>query len=314
MQQLANMVLTTTFLAAMLRLATPLIFGTLGEIIGERAGVMNLGIEGIMTVGAMVGWYAAYCGWNLWFAVAAAALVSAAFGYIHAFFSVRLGASQQVSGIAITLLATSLSYFFVSMVLPLGVSPPSITPFHPVPIPGLSSIPVIGQTIFDQAPLTYVAILLVPVVGYLFYKTPLGLILRMVGENPQVVEGEGYNVYRLRTGAVTAGAALMGIGGAFLSISAFNTFVFGMVSGRGWVCIALVYFSSWRPGRALLGTLMFAAFDALQLRLQQEANQVIPYQFFLVLPYLLSILAMALTARGLAYPHALLAPYRREQR
>ncbi|HEY9238618.1 MAG TPA: ABC transporter permease, partial [Burkholderiaceae bacterium] len=142
--------------------------------------------------------------------------------------------------------------------------------------------------------------------------------LRTVGENPAAAEGQGLNVAALRIGAVAAGSALMGIAGAFLTLAAFNAFYFNMVNGRGWVCVALVVFASWRPGKALLGALLFAMFDALQLRLQQSATSLfgvaVPYQVYLMLPYLLSIAALVLVARRAAYPQALMKPYRKGER
>jgi len=165
-----------------------------------------------------------------------------------------------------------------------------------------------------QTPLTLLALLLVPVIGWLLYRTPLGLALRMVGENPQAAEGQGIPVASIRTGAIVAGSALMGVAGAFLTLSAFNAFFFNMVNGRGWICVALVVFASWRPGKALLGALLFAFFDALQLRLQQAGSGLVPYQVYLMLPYLLSILALVLVARRAAYPQALMKPYRKGER
>jgi general nucleoside transport system permease protein len=309
-----KIVLTTGFLAATVRMATPLIFGTIGELIGELSGVMNLGIEGIMTMGAMVGWFVAYNGYDLWTAVLCAAVVGSLIGLLHAVFAVHLGVSQQVSGIAITLLATSLSYFLTMMALPKGMMPPKIMPFEPILIPVLSSIPVLGPALFSQTALGYIAITIVPVVIYILFRTPLGLALRMAGQSPLALEGQGISVYWVRTGAVMFGSALMGVAGAFFALAAFDSFVFGMIGGRGWVCIALVFFASWKPGRALFGALMFAAFDALQLRIQQEASPVIPYQLFLALPYILSIIAMVVIARGLRYPKALFLPFRRGER
>jgi general nucleoside transport system permease protein len=152
-------------------------------------------------------------------------------------------------------------------------------------------------------------LLLVPLLAYLLYRTPAGLALRMVGENPQAAESQGVNVARTRTAAIVAGSALMGMAGSFLTLSAFNAFFFNMINGRGWICVALVVFASWRPGKALLGALLFAFFDALQLRLQQSGEAALPYQFYLMLPYLLSILALVLVARRAAYPQALMKPY-----
>jgi simple sugar transport system permease protein len=168
--------------------------------------------------------------------------------------------------------------------------------------------------LFTQSPLTYLAFALVPVVGYALYRTPLGLAVRMVGENPLAVEAQGIDVHRLRTGAVMLGSAFMAVGGAFLTISVFDAFYIGMINGRGWICIALVIFASWRPGKALAGALLFAAFEALQIRVQQASSAVIPYQFFLMMPYVLSILAMIVMSRRAAYPRALLVPFRKGER
>ena len=302
------------FWAALVRMATPLIFGTLGELICERAGVLNLGIEGIMTLGAMVAWMWVYQGGDLWTAVLVAAAFGALFGLLHAGFSVYLGLSQHVTGIGVTLLASALSYFAFRMLLPDVTTPPKIDPFKPFPIPGLSELPFLGEVFFTQSPLTYLAFLLVPVVGYGLYRTPLGLAVRMVGENPMAVEAQGIDVHRLRTLAVMLGSALMAIGGAFLTISVFDAFYIGMINGRGWICVALVIFASWRPGKALLGALLFAAFEALQIRVQQSASAIIPYQFFLMMPYVLSILAMIVMSRRAAYPKALLVPFRKGER
>ena len=299
--------------SSVLRIATPLIFGTLGALICERAGVLNLGIEGIMTFGAMIGWLTVYNGGDLWLGIAAAAACGALFGFLHSGLTVTLGLSQHVTGLGITLFASSLSYYIFRLAVPLASSPPTIVPFQPMRIPGLSDLPFLGPALFTQTAPTYLAILVALIVAYVIFRTPLGLAVRMTGENPHAVEAQGLNPVRLRIGAVVAGSALMGIGGAFLTTAAFNSFFPTMVQGRGWICIALVVFSSWRPGKALLGALLFALFDAYQLRLQ-NAVEGVPYQLFLMAPYLLSILALVLVARRARVPEALMAPYRRGER
>ena len=294
------------FWSAVLRIASPLILGTLGALLCERAGVLNLGIEGIMVAGAFAGWLAVYMGANLWVGVAAAATAGAAFGLLHALLTVSLALSQHVSGLGITLFATSATYYAYRVTFPNVSTPPTITPFaemSTLPIPVLSS----------QTALTALALAIVPAIAWTLYRTPLGLALRMVGESPAAVEGQGIDVVRLRTGAVVAGSALMGVAGAFLTLSAFNAFYFNMVNGRGWICIALVVFSGWRPGKALAGALLFAFFDALQLRLQQQAGGI-PYQLYLMAPYLLSIVALVIVARRATYPQALMRPWRKGER
>jgi simple sugar transport system permease protein len=301
--------LSVSFWVATVRIGTPLIFGTLGELICERAGVINLGIEGIMTAGALVGWLAVYQGADLWTGVALAMAVGMMFGLVHGILTCPLALSQHVTGLGITLLASSLSYFSYRVLLPDVSTPPTIVPFSPLPIPYLSDLPYIGPALFSQTPLTYLAFAAVAVVAYVLYATPIGLAVRMVGENPKAAESKGIDVNLVRIGAVVCGSGLMAVGGAFLTLSAFNAFYVNMIQGRGWICVALVVFASWRPGKALLGALLFAGLDAFQLRLQQQAGSYLPYQFFLMLPYALSILALMLVARRAAYPKALMIPY-----
>ena len=314
MLELLELILTTSLWAAVVRIATPLIFATLGELICERAGVLNLGIEGIMTIGAMAGWLWVYQGGDLWGGVVFAAIVGMLFGFLHSILVVYLGLSQHVSGIGITMLASSISYYAYTMIIPFSTTPPKIVAFSAFEVPLLSSIPIIGSAFFNQTALTYLAYILVVVTFYVLYKMPLGLTIRMAGENPVANEAQGINVLLIRTGAVMVGSALMAIGGAFLTMSAFDAFYFGMINGRGWICVALVIFASWKPGKAFLGAILFALFEALQVRAQLIGADVIPYQIFSMMPYFLSIVAMMLVARRAAYPKALLVPFRQGDR
>jgi general nucleoside transport system permease protein len=309
-----DILFTASLWAAAVRIASPLVFATLGELLCERAGVLNLGIEGIMTVGAFAGWLTVYAGGDLWLGVAAAAAAGAVFGLLHGVLVVPLGLSQHVTGIGITLLATSLSYYAYRLVLPEVTSPPKIEPFQSWSVPVLADIPVVGPAFFQQTPLTYLGFAAAALVAWLLNRTPAGLAIRTVGENPAAAEAQGIDVTMVRMAAVVGGSALMGIGGSFLTLSAFNSFFFEMINGRGWICIALVVFGSWRPGKAVLGALLFAAFDAYQLRLQQLAGGFVPYQVFLMLPYILSILALVAMSRRAAYPRALMVPYRKGER
>ncbi|MGR3453885.1 ABC transporter permease [Pseudooceanicola sp.] len=299
--------------ASVLRIATPLIFGTLGALLCERAGVLNLGIEGIMTFGAMAGWLAVYNGVDLWTGLAVAAVCGGVFGALHAALTVTLGLSQHVTGLGITLFASSFSYYIFRLVVPVQGTPPTIEPFAPA-FPGLEAIPGIGPVLAAQTAPTWVAIGAVLVLAWVLARTPLGLALRMTGENPHAAEAQGLDPIALRYGAVICGSALMAVGGAFLTMSAFNSFFPTMVQGRGWVCIALVVFSTWRPGRALLGALLFAFFDAYQLRLQTSVGNAVPYQLFLMMPYVLSIVALVIMSRRARVPQALMQPFRRGSR
>lgn len=307
-------ILTTASLwAAVLRIATPLIFGVLGALICEKAGVLNLGIEGIMTMGAMVGWLAVFSGADLWTGLLCAALSGSVLGLLHAGLTVGLGLSQHVSGLGITLFASSLSYYLYRLFVQVGDLPPTIDPFQPLHFPVLSDLPFLGEALFRQAAPTYLGVVLVGLTAWLLARTPLGLALRMTGENPHAVAAQGLNPAAIRIGALVAGSALMAVGGAFLTTVAFNSFFPTMVQGRGWICIALVVFASWQPGKALAGALLFALFDAYQLRLQHVVDGV-PYQLFLMAPYVLSIVALVLVARRARVPEALMVPYRRGER
>lgn len=314
MIDILNILLNESFWAASLRIASPLIFGVLGALLCERAGVLNLGIEGIFVAGAMAGWMAVWLGAGLWGGVFFAILAGGALGLLHGILTVPMGLSQHVSGLGVTLFATSLSYFVYRTSLPAVSSPPRIEPFRALDIPILSDLPFVGPVLFQQTALTWLALILVAVIWYVMNRTPLGSALRAVGDNPDSVDAQGLSVYALRIGAIVAGSSLMALGGAFLTMSAFDAFFFGMVNGRGWICIALVIFASWQPGKALLGALLFGAFDALQVRLQTEVGALVPGQVFLMAPYLLSILALVIAARRADYPRALLTPWFKGQR
>lgn len=311
MNEFVDLLLAAPFWVSVLRVATPLILGTLGVLLCERAGVLNLGIEGIMVAGAFTGWLAVHAGLPLWGGVAVAAGTGLALGLLHGVLTVTLALSQHVAGLGLTLLATSLASYAYRVSFPKVDTPPTIEAFAPMswlPIPILNA----------QTPLTLLALLLVPLIAWLLYRTPLGLAIRTVGENPAAVEGQGLSVAGLRIGAVMAGSALMAVAGSFLTLSAFNAFFFNMVNGRGWVCVALVVFASWRPGKALFGALLFAFFDALQLRLQQAGSGVLglelPYQVYLMLPYAMAIVALVVMARRAQVPQALMKPYRAGER
>lgn len=312
--ELLDLLFSAAFWAAAARIAAPLLFATMGELICERAGVLNLGIEGIMVAGAFTGWFAVLTGASLWAGVGVAMLTGMAFGLLHGALTVPFGLSQHVVGLGITLLASASAWFAYRVALPEVTSPPQIAPFEPV-APGLADVPVLGPLLFAQTPLAWAAWATVALVAFVLWRTPLGLAVRAVGESPEAAAAQGLSVTWLRIGAVTVGSGLMAVGGAFLTLSAFSSFFFEMVNGRGWICVALVVFGAWRPGKAALGALLFAAFDALQIRLQQTPlGAALPYQVFLMAPYLLSILALVLMSRRAAAPAALMIPYRKGER
>jgi len=301
------------FFAALIRIATPLIFATIGELFAERAGILNLGIEGIMMLSAMTGFSAAYFSGSLWLGVAAAMATGMLAGLLMGLLTVSLGLSQHVSGIGVTLLCSGLSFYFYRLIFGQPSTIPKITAFSPLPIPGLASIPVLGPILFDHFALVYLAFMLIPIAAWVLRATPWGLNLRTVGENPHAAFTAGVSVIRVRYQALLLSGALMGLAGAFLSMAQYNAYTFGVISGRGWVCIALVVFGQWNPWKSAAGALLFAFIDALQLRLQASAFNL-PYEVFLMMPFVLTIVGMALVSRNAKAPAALLVPFRKEQR
>lgn len=295
-------------IAATLRVATPLLLGTLGELFAERSGVLNLGIEGTMFFGAFVGFVVGSATGSLWAGVLAAVIAGVLSGLLMAFFAVRLGVNQHVSGLGITLLLTGLSLFAFRLIFGERQVLPSIQPFEQVSPFG--QMPILGP-IFDQYALTYLALAMVPVVWWLIYRTTFGLNVRAVGENPEAADAAGVNVFLTRTIALAIAGGLMGAGGSFLSLAQLGAFSFGIIAGRGWVCIALIVFGNWDPIKVLWGALLFGSAFALQLRLQ-AAGLNLPYEAFLALPYVITILALAVGGRNASYPAAMLKAYRRE--
>jgi len=297
--------------AAMLRIATPILLAAIGETYAERAGVLNLGIEGTLFFGAFVGFYAADATGSLWLGLGAAILGGLLSGLLMAFLSVTLGVNQHVSGLGITLLLTGLTLFGFRLQYGGRTTPPSIESF--VQLSPFGDLPVIG-TIFEQYLLTYITFLvIVPLAWWLLYRTSFGLNIRAAGENPEAVDAAGVNVFRTRYIALAIGGALMAAGGAFLSLAQLGAFTHGIVSGRGWVAIAIVIFGNWDPIKVMGGALIFGGTFALQLRLQAMGLQLpVPYETFLALPYVVTIVALVIAGRNASYPAALLKPYKRE--
>ena len=292
-------VLTATF-----RNATPLVYGTLGELYSERAGVLNLGIEGTMYAGAFYGFAAAFWSGSLWVGVVAALVVGMVGGLLMALLTVTLGANQHVSGIGTTLLLIGLSEFSNRMIFGHRDVLPRLDPFPVL----FREVPVLGQYGF-----TYVAfLLLVPLAWWGLMRTHFGLNVRAVGENPVAADAAGVDVAATRYRALALAGGLMALGGAYFTLAALGSFTLDIISGRGWVCIALVIFGRWRVGRAVLGALLFAGVFALQLRLRILPGWGdVPFELLLALPYLVTIVALGLSGRHVPYPGAYLQPYRR---
>ncbi|MEM2896114.1 MAG: ABC transporter permease [Candidatus Bathyarchaeia archaeon] len=302
-----------TFIAMSFRMATPILLGTLGEAFAERSGVLNLGIEGTMLMGASIGFIAALLTGNLWFGILVAAFVGMLMGLLMAFLSVTLGAQQHVAGLGTTFFGTGLSFYLYRLfVAPEGGVPPTITPFRPIEIPGLREIPVLGPTLFTQPALVYLALLLIPITGIIFYRTTFGLNMIATGQDPKAVDTAGINIFRIRYLCLLIAGTLAGVAGAWFSMVQSSQFLPGMTMGRGWVCIALVIFANWSPYRILGGALIFGGVDALQTTLS-ALGVAFPYRILQMLPYIFTIIILMMVARRATYPAALLKPYRREE-
>ncbi len=304
MNDLPSFVIST--LQATVRAGTPLLFAVLGTIFTERSGVMNLGLEGLMLVGAIGGFMASYNTSSLVAAVLVAMLAGAVLGLIHAFFTVTLKINQIVSGLAITMLGTGISGLWGKDYI--GVI---ARRFNPIKIPLLSDIPYIGRIFFEHDMLVYISFVLVPVMWFVIYKTRAGMTLRAVGESPDAADAKGINVFAVRY-LITA------IGGAYLSLAYNSMWIENMTAGRGWIAIALVLFATWDPFKALIGAYLFGGITALGLRLQAIGAHISP-DFLKMLPYLLTIAVLFFTStdalkRKVGAPASLGVPYSREER
>jgi len=294
-------VLTATF-----RNATPLVFGTVGETYSERAGVLNLGIEGTMYAGAFFGFAAAYSSGSLMVGLLVALVVGLIAGGVMGVLTVTLGANQHVSGLGLTLFLIGVSEFSNRVLFGGEQALRRIDPFPLLDPLGLGGV-------LQQYALTYVAFLLVvPAAWWVLMRTRLGLSIRAVGENPEAADAAGINVFRTRYIALLVAGALMAVGGAFFTLAALGSFTLDIIAGRGWVCVALVIFGRWSIWRATAGALIFSAIYSLQLRLRILPGwEEVPYELLLALPYLVVIAALAISGRNVAYPGAYLKAYRR---
>ncbi len=306
--------LTTSFiigiLAASLRLATPILLAALGEIFVERAGILNLGIEGIMLMGALSGFLGAYWSGNLWVGVLAGMLVGALFGLLMGFMSITVKANQVVAGLGITILGGGLSTLLFRLAFGLRTVPPTLDIFPTRPLPGLGRLPLIGPILFEHNVLVYLALILVPVAAVVLYRTHFGLKVRAVGESPDAADTRGISVGRIRYLALLIGGAMAGLGGSYLVLGSLGLFWTQMTAGRGFIAIAVVVFSKWDPARALLGAWVFGLASAVQISLQ-TLSVPIPSEILLMLPYLITIVVLVGVSRRAEFPAAFAVPYYR---
>ena len=296
-------------LASGIRLATPYLYAAIGETFSQKSGVLNLGVEGQMLLGAFAAFYVALTTGNLWLGMLAAMIVGAAMGLAMAYVTVNLQAQQGISGIGFYLFGLGMSDLLFQKLMG---TVETVKGFPRIFIPGLSDIPLLGEIFFNHNPLVYLAYLLVPVAWFVLNKTTLGLKIRSVGENPDAADSLGVNVARVRYFTITLGGTLSGIAGASLSIALLNVFQQNMTSGQGFIAVALVYFGAWRPAGVLGGALLFSMVNSLQLWMQVK-NIPIPPDIAVMLPYVLTILALVVTVSRVRAPSALTKPFEREE-
>jgi len=290
-----------------IRLATPYLYASMGETFSQRSGVLNLGVEGQMLLGAFAAFYVAFTTGNLWFGMLAAVITGLLMGLAMAFVSINLQAVQGISGIGFYLFGLGMSDLLFQKLLG---TVETVSGFKPVYIPWLSDIPIIGEIFFNQNILVYGAYFLVFAAWFVLNKTTLGLKIKAVGESPQAADSLGVSVSKVRYFAVAFGGIMSGIAGASLSIALLNVFQQNMTSGLGFIAIALVYFGGWRPLAVMGGALLFSMVNSLQLWVQ-VLNIPIPSDFAVMMPYVLTILALIVTVQRVRPPSALTKPFER---
>jgi len=307
MSELFTMTVLLGIIYSGIRLATPYLFASIGEMFVQSSGVLNLGVDGIMLMGAFSGFYVAMTTGSLGLGVLAAAITGILMGLLMAVVSVTLKAVQGISGIGLQLFGLGLSTLLFKTVLEGTVV--SIRGFQPIKIPLLGDIPLIGETVFNHNILVYAAFLLVPVAAFIMNKTTLGLKIRSVGQNPQAADTLGVSVNGIRYLTLSIGGMLAGIAGASLSLALINLFAENMTNGMGFIAVALVYFGSWRPSGILLGSLIFSFVNAFQLWVQVKGVNI-PSDVAIMMPYIMTILALVFAVRR-ATPAALTKPFER---
>ena len=300
-------------LIAAIRAGTPLLYATLGEIFVERSGVLNLGLEGLMLIGAFSGFVVAHLTSSLFLAVLFSMLAGGMFALLFAFLTVTMRVNQVVSGLALTMLGMGISGFYGQAFI--GKTAPQ---FSSISIPYLSKIPYIGPIFFNHDILVYISYILVFVSWFFIFKTKWGMNLRAVGESPKTADSMGINVFATRYIYIIVGGMLTALGGAYLSLAYTSMWVERMTAGRGWIAIALVIFSSWDPIRAMFASYLFGGVASLQPRIQARGTTISAH-LLMMLPYLLTLIILAFTSgeaikKKIGAPTSLMVPYSREER
>ncbi|MCY4537139.1 MAG: ABC transporter permease [Chloroflexi bacterium] len=309
-------IFTASVFASAIRLATPYIFAALGETFAQRSGVLNLGVDGMMLMGAFTGFYAVFITQqdgalseplSLLFGVFIALIVGGLMGLAMAFVSVTLKAKQGISGIGVYLFGLGLSELLFQQWVG---TPKSVSGFPRITFPILSEIPVLGEIFFRHNLLVYVAFALVPISAFVLNRTTFGLMIRAVGQNPEAADAMGVSVARVRYATTTIGGMLAGLAGASLSIALINLFQQNLTAGQGFIAVALVYFGGWRPWAVAAGAMLFSFVNALQLQIKVVGLDI-PSEFAVMAPYVITIIALVFASKRQEQPTALTKPYER---
>jgi len=310
-EDIIGLAFITGWLAATVRMATPLIFTSLGQVFTQRSGVLDMGVEAMMMIGALTGFAGAYYSGSPWIGLLTGMIGGVLVGLIAAYFYVALGANQVITGVILVIMASGLVILLNRIIFGGSYIPPRGTGFEAIQIPYLSKLPVIGQVLFQQNVLTYISWLLAPIAYFVLNRTTIGLSVRAVGENPLAADSLGINVSRIRYMCTLFGGAMAGLGGTFLSLGYMNMYVTGITAGRGWIALALVIFSQWNPLFVLGGAHFFGALQALQLRFQSAGMGIAP-QLLQMLPYVLTVATLVFISHWGVSPAALGTPYEKE--
>jgi general nucleoside transport system permease protein len=307
MNNLLSMTVLVGILSSAIRLATPYLYAAVGEAFAQSSGVVNLGVDGIMLVGAYAAFFVVLNTGNLWLGVLAALGVGLLMGLLMSVISVTLKAEQGISGIGLYMFGLGLSSLLFKVTVG---TVKTVSGFQPIKLPLLGDIPVVGEVLFNHNILVYLAFALVPVAWWVLEKTTWGLRIKAAGQNPAAADSLGVNVDRVRYVSVCLGAMLAGLAGASLSISLVNLFQENLTAGQGFIAVALVYFGGWRPAGIMGGALLFSAVNAFQLWMQVLGVNI-KSDVAVMLPYLLTIAALAVTVNRTRQPAALNVPFER---
>lgn len=310
---LFNTVFLTALFSSGVRQSVPLIFGSVGDCVSEKSGVMGISLEGEMLFGAFFSYFFALQSGSLWFGVLMGAAAGMVSSMLVAAWSVWLRQDQSIIGIMFNIFAAGFTNFLNRMIFGTSNANISIETFQPIPLPLLSKIPVVGEIFFHQNILTYLAVLLAVLTFLVMRKMKLGLQIAAVGENPKAAQACGISVYRYRILCYLFCGCMAGIAGASLTLGTVGTFTEAISAGRGFICLAIVILARWNPLIAVAAGFGFGSIQALQIRLQVQGS-ALPYQFFVALPYLITVLVLVLVGHNIRAPRELGVPFERESR